>query len=402
MDKKCVLAFTSIYIDPTGDVRPCCIAKTFNKKLNWKQGETLEDLYNAPQFKELRKSMVEGTPLSICDVCYKGAADLKDHWNKQWVDKLHNPNLYDKDYNVEKVSYVDARFSNICNFKCRMCSPDLSSSWYEDFISIAGQAGKEYIDRMEDIGENPVDKFTEQDIANIEHINVAGGEPFITADFFKLIDRITPNQASKVTMFVNTNLSTLFYKKRNIIEILSKFKSVHLSCSCDGYGEIGEYQRTGFSSKKFFDNLKMLKSISSKYSNIVVGLEYTITTLNMFHIFDFLDYIDSDTPLNRDAVHFHWANGPAGFAPAAMPSKLKEKVTDYITSNLEKEINQNYVKGNLEPFINYINKETEESYIIKVYKNPKDLFVKLDELRGTDYRELFPWMDEIFKHKSLF
>ena len=30
------------------------------------------------------------------------------------------------------MPYIDFRFSNLCNFKCRTCGPDLSSSWYED------------------------------------------------------------------------------------------------------------------------------------------------------------------------------------------------------------------------------------------------------------------------------
>lgn len=401
MDKRCVLAFTSIYIDPTGDIRPCCVSSTFDKKLNWNEVDTLEELYNAPQFLELRKSMVEGNPLPMCDVCYKGGTNLKDHWNKEWKHKLETSSLHNDDYTISKVSYLDARFSNICNFKCRMCSPDLSSSWYEDFITVSGQAGKNYIDNMESINDNPVDKFTDEDIANIEHINVAGGEPFITADFFKLIDRITPEQASNVTMFVNTNLSTLFFKRRNIIDILSKFKRVHLSCSCDGYGEIGEYQRTGFSSRKFFDNLEMLNQLARKYKNIDIGLEYTITTLNMFHIFDFLDYIDNETALNRNAVHFHWANGPVGFAPAAMPIELKNKVIQYIKTNLKKEINKEYVVGNVTPFVEYITNQTEETYNIEIYNKPKETFEKLDKLRGTNYRELFPWMDEIFKYKGI-
>lgn len=33
--------------------------------------------------------------------------------------------------------------------------------------------------------------------------------------------------------------------------MLSRFKTVNIQASVDGYGDVGEYQRTGFSSQKF-------------------------------------------------------------------------------------------------------------------------------------------------------
>ena len=173
MSKKCILAYTAMYVDPDGNVRPCCVAAPFKEKLNWDDYDTIPELYNSKQFKDLRKSMDDGEPMSVCDVCFKAGNDLKDYWNDRWKDKLNNPNLHDSDYNVSKLHYLDTRFSNLCNLKCRMCGPGLSSSWYEDYVAIDGKQGEKVIRTIEALKPkgDPVSKFQQEDIIDIEYMN---------------------------------------------------------------------------------------------------------------------------------------------------------------------------------------------------------------------------------------
>lgn len=400
MDKRCVLAFTSLYIDPSGDIRPCCVSKNFPEPINLNDFKTVDEVKNHQQFKNLRKSMIDGSPMSMCDTCYIGGTDLMNHWNKEWAHKLKDPYLYNQDLEVESIHYLDARFSNICNFKCRMCWPGLSSSWYQDYLDIYGEKGKIALDHLQTLDDNAIAKFSDKDLDALEHLNVAGGEPFITADFFRLLDRITDEQASKISVVVTTNLSTLFYKRRNVIDMLSRFKRVNIQASCDGFGELGEYQRTGFSTKKFFDNLEMLGELSNKYTNIDTNIEYTITTLNMFHMFEFLEYIDKNTFLNPGAVHFHWAVGPAGFCPGIIPEDLKQQVSSYVLENKDKyEAN---IVVNFERFLTWINKPSKEHAKVTYSTEGEFLVKELDKVRNTSYIKLFPWMDKIFEYQKRF
>jgi len=146
-DKRCVLAYTSMYIEPDGKIRPCCVSGDFEEELNFNDYDTIPEIYNAPQMKALRKSMEEGNPLPVCDICYKGKNPLMPYWNKRWKHKLDDPNLSDENYNVKSLDYLDDRFSNICNFKCRMCGPGLSTSWYDDYIAIEGKSGENWLKR---------------------------------------------------------------------------------------------------------------------------------------------------------------------------------------------------------------------------------------------------------------
>ena len=398
-DKRCVLAFTSMYIDPSGDIRPCCVSKNFPKPINLNDFDSIEDVMNNKQFQNLRKSMVMGQPQSMCDVCYTGGADLMDTWNKRWQHKLDDPDLYDKNMKVSSIHYLDARFSNICNFKCRMCHPSLSSSWYANYIEVHGDKGKKYLDSMKVLDDNAIAKFSDKAISKLEHMNVAGGEPFITADFFRLLDRISDIQAAKMTINVTTNLSTLFYKRKNVIDMLSRFKTVNIQASVDGYGDVGEYQRTGFSSQKFFNNLDMLTQMSKKYKHISVNLEYTITTLNMFHIYDFKDYVEANTPIRHSAINFHWAVGPLGFCPGIIPDDLKDKLTKYIDTKFG-DLSEN-TKDNFRRFLQWVNKPSEEHLKVTYNDDGENMIKKLDKINKTNYKDLFPWLDDIFIYQKL-
>ena len=81
---QCVLAYTSIYVEPDGEVRPCCISAPFDKKLYWDDYPTINELFNAEQFKEIRRQMDEGITPRMCDVCFKQGNTLKNDWNKMW------------------------------------------------------------------------------------------------------------------------------------------------------------------------------------------------------------------------------------------------------------------------------------------------------------------------------
>jgi len=180
IDTKCILAYTSLYVDPDGTIKPCCIADSFEDDKNWNDHDTIEGLYNSPQLKAVRKGMEEGNPPSVCDVCFKKGNMLKDNWNEMWGDKFDDPTLINPDYSINKLQYLDVRFSNLCNLRCRMCGPSLSSSWHDELKEIYGTGFSDNTQKFIKIGKTPVDKFKDEDLDSIQHLYLAGGEPFIS------------------------------------------------------------------------------------------------------------------------------------------------------------------------------------------------------------------------------
>lgn len=416
-DKRCVLAYTSMYIEPDGKIRPCCVSGDFKEELNFNDYKTIPELYNSPQMRDLRKSMEDGTPLSICDICYKGKNPLMPYWNERWKHKLNNPDLSDSNYNVKSLDYLDARFSNICNFRCRMCGPGLSTSWYDDYLALEGKSGERWLKERRQLHADPVSKFTAQDLQKIEHMNVGGGEPWITADFWKLIDSFTDEQKSEITMYVNTNGSVIKYKGENIMDKLSKFKEVVIGVSCDGYGKIVEYQRTGFKQERFDKNFSYMVDYCKDKDNLILTLEYTITNMNAFHIQDFIFYIKDKWPeIGYNGVHMHWATTPRFYAPALAPNILRDKIYKYI-KNIQtnprgdgesSEFATQYsitIDDSLKQFLNHLDTadiEAMENLEPNKYSLDSTYFhTVLDKIRGDNWREVVPHMAPIIDKHTL-
>ena len=77
--------------------------------------------------------------------CILGHQTLRKRSNEEYIDMVHNPHGTNQmehvrstheDGSVDGVNmtYMDIRFSNICNMRCRSCGPDLSSQWFNDAV----------------------------------------------------------------------------------------------------------------------------------------------------------------------------------------------------------------------------------------------------------------------------
>jgi hypothetical protein len=85
--------------------------------------------------KDIRKRMLAGEKLKECEVCNDQVLNLHTY-RKYFTETLFPHKVediiantaMDGTYSDLPVSY-DYRISNLCNFKCRMCGEQLSSSW---------------------------------------------------------------------------------------------------------------------------------------------------------------------------------------------------------------------------------------------------------------------------------
>ena len=104
---------------------------------------------------------------------------------------------------------MEISFSNVCNFKCAYCSPDLSSKWYEE-ISKHGayptSTNYNGFDWFKQIGKMPiqhnepnpyVDAFWQwwpELYPKLHTLRLTGGEPLLSKDVWKLLEWIEANQ----------------------------------------------------------------------------------------------------------------------------------------------------------------------------------------------------------------
>ena len=408
-DTFCILPYIHFYTEPKGEVKPCCIAGGFDEPLSLKT-MSIEESFNSPQMKQLRKDMEEGKRNKVCDVCYK-REDTTGHSPR--VDVFNNNPLWKKpelseDYSVPSdFQHIDIRFSNLCNFKCRMCNHDFSSNWYEDMKKIRPEniKGSKVLKASETIVEDLIPH-----LSKVKSFYFAGGEPLIMPEHYKVLKYLHDNYPKKkfhindnetksaidIAIHYNTNLSLLRFEQTNLIPIWQDFKQIFLSISCDGVGDVGEYQRTGFSSKKFEENLKTIQRYfrptniqKSEGYGLKYNFQYTTTIINVYHIFDFIDYMLHKKYITESSqIDFYYAWSPLELALSQISKSEKNKIENFLNKNKERYSEKTQVE--LNSMIEFMNSNMK-THDFDMKSSYREHWVRsLEKVHGGKFEDVSP------------
>jgi MoaA/NifB/PqqE/SkfB family radical SAM enzyme len=216
----------------------------------------------------------------------------------------------------------------------------------------------------------------------IKFIYFSGGEPFIMDETFDLID-LLGDSAKDISIFVNTNLSTLNYKDRFVLDYFKNFKQVVFHISCDGFGEIGEYIRFGFKTEKFKSNVnKVLDFIKTNSTNTKIDFDitYAISVINVYNIFEFLDTLKNDLGIDDAKVNFQTVGSPYNLSVSSLSLDEKVRITEYIKYKMLNYSDQTVIR--LNKFLETINSTSSVDFFDSSLDT--GLIKKIDVLRGND------------------
>jgi hypothetical protein len=314
----CVAPWTHTYVSPQGERRLCCASReepqfqkqyidsgdNNNTEFN---PSTLKEHWNSAYMKDIRKRMLAGEKLSQCDVCNNQILNL--HTYKSYFNNTLFPNKVqdiidntaeDGHTTLTPVSY-DYRISNLCNFKCRMCGEQLSSSWetekiihdrvnYEDAKWMVPDTRKKISKFQKDVLEVELQEAV--DNGTIEEIYWVGGEPLMYDIHWRIMQQLVDSGKSKdVVIRYNTNLSRVIYKNYSLYDLLPHFKKVNVCASIDGVGTVGEYIRTGLKWNQWIDNFKQGHFLIDQYGDDALVFDVTLTTPGLFDLKNMFDCV---------------------------------------------------------------------------------------------------------------
>ena len=326
MDKMCVIPWIHLNIEPDKKVLPCCITSHHrhtisppNPVVGNVSKQSLEDIWNNNKMKSLRKQFMKGEEPSICNRCFDdergGVISNRQYSNyffSKMLKKIPEITLEDGTCTEFKLRYWDFRFSNLCNMKCRSCGPIYSSLWKEDarklgnmdFLGPLG-ANKKYTEKFDKqwekfkktshlMAKDNKDKvvkidlvdnkktfdFIDEHIDYVEKIYFAGGEPLLMDEHWYIIEKLHRMKKFDIKIFYNTNMSTLKSKNKHIIDYWKDFQDIDIAASIDEIDKRAEIVRSGTNWKRVEDNLIEV----SKLKNINLGLEITVSAMNVFRL----------------------------------------------------------------------------------------------------------------------
>ena len=219
----CAIPWVHLNIIPGGKVYPCCMTsehKTYAGDLNT---QTIEEIWNGDYLKNIRTQMINGEEPNMCRRCFESerssGGSTRINQNRYFHEKLNEiPNITSPTGHVDKVDlrYWDFRFSNLCNYKCRTCGPEFSSSWIPDAKEmgwISFQESKKVLN-IESVDESRNVDFLRKYVDVVEKVYFAGGEPLLMDEHWQILDMLDEAKKYDVVITYNTNLSVLKYKNK--------------------------------------------------------------------------------------------------------------------------------------------------------------------------------------------
>ena len=378
----CMMPWVHTHIWPNGNAFPCCMSDSDIVYGNLNDN-SLEEIWNNEKYKKLRKNMLNEKESPECTRCYEMEKSniwtLRKNTNKYYISHWDRVETTQDDGSVEEVNmgYMDIRVSNICNFRCRTCGPELSSAWYEDHSKLYGQPPEN--PKMMNIANN--EKFWNELqplLLTVEEACWAGGEPIITEEHYKILDFWIENKMKDVRLRYTTNFSNLYFKKKSILDYWNSFNDVRIAASLDGMGKRGELIRAGTEWDVIEDNRRqMIKECPDVYFEITP----TVSIMNVYHLPDFhRNWVDRGL-LEPNNIRVNMLTYPDYYRIQIIPKEERKKFIDKYNEHI-KWIDDNFGKGvakdGFMSILNFLEQKNYENLIPDFI----DRNTPLDELRG--------------------
>jgi len=421
-DTLCMAPWTHTYLSPQTERRLCCAsrepAQNFMQYIDTDKGKgvyqplTLDEWWNAENVRNVRKKMMNNEVPDECQVCNYKLLNTDVYRNYFW-------NLFAKDYDkiwettnddgfttMTPISW-DYRFSNLCNFKCRMCGDMLSSSWEaeEKKFNMFDPSDEKNNWRQPNV-KNQVNKFQKTIVFdefqkavnehNVEEVYWVGGEPLMMDEHWIFMKQIVDQKdGSHVYARYNTNLSRTKYKGIDLYnDILQNLRDWQICASLDATGKIGEYIRTGLNYSDWLNNYKSGQRVQTNPRQM--RIDFTLTLPGLLDVNNIVN-------LSKELNTMLLAKVTFAFSPNIIMSPLslpKEILHNYILKLL------NDIKPNItdlqQPLIdvleNLLHRKTFEEQWPETYiegiKNGKERILSLEKIRNDTFT-----MDDILKQE---
>ena len=357
----CFAPFLHTYLSPQTERRLCCAsrepAQNFEQYIDTSAGTgqyipiTLDAHWNSEHMRSVRRRMMAGETLPECEVCNDQLlnTDVYRSYFNQLFEHKYEYVMENTDAtgftSVKPVSW-DYRFSNLCNFKCRMCGDMLSSAWETE------QRQHEMIDWtnsknnwMRPEVKAQITQFQDTQIEaefaqaveehRVEEVYWVGGEPLMYEQHWRYMKRIIElGDGKNVYARYNTNLSRVEYRGISLYrDILPGLRDWQICASIDGTGRIGEYIRSGLNFTQWLENFR--RGVEIQRSRRQVRMDFTLTTPGLFEV-QTISTLAKEIGVDVLAKVVFSFSPDIVMSPLALPRELLHPWVDEILHSIDK------------------------------------------------------------------
>ena len=371
----CAVPWMNLSLSNNGNWKPCCF---FKGSIGNAAETDISTAFNNQSI--LRDRFLNGEYLNECSHCWtlekNGITSLRQHYSK-FNEKIFYSTLLDK----PTLKTMDLRIENICNFKCRICSPSSSSQVASEQLKISTnseekQKIKDIIKKSNWLESKPdfLDDIV-QNLDNIISLDFYGGEPFLVPRIKDFLQQVVDIGLHKqIRLHFNTN-GSIFDK--NIVNLLTQFKEVDIGFSIDDIQQRFEYQRGG-SWLQVESNIKNYLEYSS--DNFTFAIHPTINIQNVLYLDELVDWIHS----LKLPIYYNVLELPEVLSIKNMTEEAKQLVISKFENH-----NEVSIKG----IVDIIKSSTARNN-----KEFNEYMSKLDKNRSTNFSDNHPEMSHAMRY----
>lgn len=297
-----------------------------------------------------------------------------------------------------KPTQLSVHFNNKCNLKCLYCGPNLSSAWVKEKWQY--EQGKSYdfdpweLDSVYKARLEKFFKWMENNYSSLKAFDLLGGEPFIQTEVWDCIDWMIahPNHECDIEIYSNMQVKPVLFKRGmdKLKKLAKTVREVRFVASIDCWGPASEYIRNGMDLTTFEENMNYLVN---ECSEIIPTMNWTVSSLSIPYIPELIKKVIEWNKIRSVSVNYNKCIDPIIYDPHIMPTGT---YTGYIKEilSLNKEM---YSRDNISlMYAEGIFNEIENSPAIpEKIQQLKEELDRLDNRRGTNWRETFPWLVNI-------
>ncbi len=317
----CVLPWIHLHVSQNGRVSPCC---NNNRYLGNVQEQSINDIWKGEKFEMLRAQFATNIPDKRCAHCYNIEKSGKESLRQISNQKYKKDIIRVKKNNPQPI-YLDIRFSNICNFKCKTCWHGNSSAWFEE-----GSKRNASEERIIKAFTTDFDELFDY-LDDVEEIYFAGGEPLIMEEHYQILEELEKRKLFNIQLRYNTNFSNLNFKDKDILEIWKNFNNIHVSASIDASFQLGEEIREGFNWKQFIKNRKQLLEDAPE---IYFEITPTISSLNINQLPELHQFLVNEELLYINHIYLNILERPSEFNIQRLSNIEKERTTTQLKKHI--------------------------------------------------------------------
>ena len=433
----CIAPWTHTFISPQSERRICCASR---EDATWTRqyidADTnassldyspipLEEHWNGEHMRSVRKRILNGDKIPECEICHSQQLNLYTYRN-YFTNTLFPNKIIDAIASTDATGYTtmkpisfDYRIHNLCNFKCRMCGEQLSSSW-ESEKRLMNQWSPEKDKWMIPENKKIIEKFhtdtVEQELWNavkegtIEEIYWVGGEPLMYQIHWDIMSHLVKTGQSKnVIVRYNTNLSQVSRNGVNLFELLPHFKNVNMGCSQDATGKVAEFVRTGLKWNEWLNNFKQGIFLNDLYNDMnAMVLDVTLTLPGLLDMKNVMLLVDELKVKSYVKISFDFDSSVL-MSPMALPRNVLDNVLHDLLE-FEKQLNSPHTDIYRETFESMLSRpvfsEKYDNYIsgarqgkarlqnIARFRKDGTIAVTIEEILAT-YPEVLSWWESL-------